>query len=456
MYDRRVLTDAQINQELLGSVLNTPVQWVVLTGLLGIVVAGAASAVGFMINQGLGVTGLNQPVYWGFMIANFVFWAGISLTGILISGILRLTQAEWRRPLTRVAETMTVFALMTSLLMPLIHAGRPWRNCYWIFPYDWARGVYPDVRSPLVWDPTAITTYLIASTLFVATTLIPDLALIRDRTTGWRKAVYGMLAMGWRGTSRQWKLQGIVGFLLSALILPVFVSVHSIVSWDFAMSLVPFWHLTVFAPLFVMGAVVSGVAAVMMLLTAFRQIYHLQNYVWEEHIDALARLLVVVAITWQFFFWLEFINDLWSTTAQDLAPWQLLMFAAPWSWLFLIFYVTAFVIPVTMFMIRKVRRNFLAVLWISIGVNVGMWLERLLVVEPGIMVKGSQTFEYVGYKPSPIEETVLAGTVALVPFLLLLFSKFFPILSISDIKEGQVLRDQVQVGNVEVPALVKE
>ena len=200
--------------------------------------------------------------------------------------------------MVRAAETMTVFALMTSLLQPLIHAGRPWRIFYWVFPYHWARGIWPDVRSPQVWDPTAIITYLTSSILFVYTALIPDLAIIRDRSTGWRRTFYGILALGWHGNPRQWKLQGLAGSLLSALILPVFVSVHSIVSWDFGVSLVPSWHVTVFAPYFVIGAVHSGVSAVVTLMIVMRKLYKLENYIWEEHIDAVARLLIVVATAW--------------------------------------------------------------------------------------------------------------------------------------------------------------
>ena len=169
---------------------------------------------------------------WGFFITNFVFWIGISHAGVMLSAILRLSKAEWRRPATRAAEVLTVFSLMTAMLMPLIHAGRPWRVFYWVFPYDWARGVYPNIRSALIWDPSAVFTYLISSILFVYVALLPDMAVIRDRSTGIRRKVYAALCLGWRGNSRQWKLQIIAGILLSALILPVFVSVHSIVSFD--------------------------------------------------------------------------------------------------------------------------------------------------------------------------------------------------------------------------------
>ena len=456
MYYRRTLTDAQINDELLGTVMTTPLRWVVIASFLAVILMGTFSAVGFMINQGLGVTGLRQPVFWGFFITNFVFWVGISHAGVMISAILRLSQAEWRRPMVRAAETMTVFSLMVSLSMPLIHAGRPWRIFYWVFPYDWARGIWPDVRSPLIWDPTAIITYLLSSSLFVYTALIPDLAIIRDRSTGWRRPVYGALALGWHGNPRQWKLQGLAGILLSALILPVFVSVHSIVSWDFGVSLVPSWHVTVFAPYFVIGAVHSGVCAVVTLMIVMRKLYKLENFIWEEHIDALARLLIVVATGWMFFFWLDLIYALWLREEQELTVWMLRMFEPPWSWMFFVFFMCSYVIPVPLWMFRRVRRSFTMMLWTSLLVNVGMFLERFIIIVPALMRKGPMTFDYATYRFSPIEFTVLGGSIALVAFLLLMFSKFFPLIPLWEEKEGQVLADSVRVGKLDVPGIVKE
>ncbi|HCH36033.1 MAG: molybdopterin oxidoreductase [Chloroflexi bacterium] len=456
MYYRRTLTDAQINKELLDVVFRTPTWWVILVSALGLMVAIGAGAFGFMMNKGLGVTGLHQPVFWGFFITNFIFWVGISHAGVMISAILRLSQAEWRRPMVRAAETMTVFALMTSLLQPLIHAGRPWRIFYWVFPYDWARGIWPDVRSPLVWDPTAIITYLTSSILFVYTALIPDLAIIRDRSTGWKRTVYGILALGWHGNPRQWKLQGIAGILLSALILPVFVSVHSIVSWDFGVSLVPSWHVTVFAPYFVIGAVHSGVSAVVTLMIVMRKLYKLENYIWEEHIDAVARLLIVVATAWLFFFWLDIVFAFWLKEEQELTVWNLRLFEAPWSWFFLVFITASYIIPVPLWLFRRVRRSFTWMLWTSLLVNVGMFLERLIIIVPALMRKGPWTFNYDTYAPSIVEITLVVASIALVCFLLLVFSKFFPLIPIWEIKEGQRLIEEVKVGNRVVPALVKE
>ena len=463
MYDRSTLTDTQINKELLGTVLSTPLWWVLLAGALALVVAGAASSFGFMLNQGLGVTGLNRPVFWGFFITNFVFWVGISHAGVMISAILRLSHAEWRRPITRAAETMTVFALMTAALMPLIHSGRPWRTIYWAFPYDFSRGIWPDVRSPLVWDPSAIFTYLTGSILFVYTALIPDLAVLRDRTapgstnpSHWRHLLYGTLALGWHGNPRQWRLQALAGILLSALILPVFVSVHSIVSWDFGVSLVPSWHVTVFAPYFVIGAVHSGVAAVVTLMVIMRKLFKLQNYIKEDHFDAIGRLLIVIATAWFFFFWIDLIYAMWTRESQELNVLALRFFEPPWSWLFATFVLSAYVIPVPFWMFRRMRRNISVMLWTTILVNVGMWLERFLIIVPGLARKMPFTFDYASYRPSPVEITIVAGTFAMVAFLMLLFGKVFPLIPLWEAKEGQILKDEIQVGDVSVPAMIKE
>ena len=252
---------------------------------------------------------------WRVFMTNFVFWIGISHAGIMISAILRLTQAEWRRPVTRAAEVLTVFSLTAALMAaPLVHPGRPWRAAYWIFPYDFARGVWPNIRSPFIWDPSAVMTYLTASTLFVFVALIPDMAVIRDRATGkWARQIYGYMCLGWRGTPRQWKLQAVAGILLSALVLPVFVSVHSIVSWDFAINIgVDGWHSTIFAPYFIIGAIHSGVSAVAMVMVLMVWLWKWDRFLRPDHLDAIRRLLIIVATTWFFIILLEFFFALYT------------------------------------------------------------------------------------------------------------------------------------------------
>ena len=455
MQERVTLTHQQINDDLLNNVLRARFIYWALVAFLSLIVLAGAVAVGFLVWKGIGLTGLNRPVMWGFFITDMVFWIGISHAGVMLSAILRLSKAEWRRPATRAAEILTVFSLMWAVLHPVIHAGRPWRVLYWNFPgYDVARGIWPDIRSPLFWDPTAITTYLIGSTLFVIVALVPDLAVIRDRTSGLRHHIYSLLAMGWRGTPRQWKLQIIAGFLLSALLLPVFVSVHSIVSWDFAMSLsVEGWHATIFAPYFVIGAVLSGVAAVVSMMIVMRWLFGWHAYIRPEHIDALGKLLIVIATTWLLFFFIEFVMALYTLESQEIALRELQLFQWPFSMLFIVFIFTAYLIPVPLWLFRKVRRNMGVMLITTLVVNIGMWLERFLIIVPGLARKQPLTFDWGTYHPSFVEITIIAAGFAFVFLLLLLFAKVFPLIPLFDIKEGQTLSDNIQVGRRSVPAL---
>jgi len=457
MQERVKLTDAEINRDLLRSTVESPRgYWIIIGALAFVVLCGVVSA-GFMFNRGLGLTGLNRPVMWGFFITNFVFWIGISHAGVMLSAILRLTQAEWRRPATRAAEILTLFSLMTAMLMPLIHAGRPWRVFYWVFPYDWARGIFPNIRTPLVWDPAAVFTYLTSTILFVYIALIPDIAVLRDRTTGVRHAIYSVLSLGWRGTSRQWRLQLIAGILLSAIILPIFVSVHSIVSWDFGMAIaVEAWHSTIFAPYFVIGAVHSGVSGVVTVMILLRYMFRWENYIRLEHLDALAKLLIVVATTWLFFFMLEFVFGLYAREAPELALRELQTSQMPWAGLAITFLITAYLFPVPMWMFRNVRRSVKWMLITTISVNIGMWLERFLIIVPSLARKQGFTFTWGTYAPSPIEIIIVTASFCMVLMLVLLFAKAFPLIPIADAKEAMILADHIQIGKKKVPAVMRE
>ena len=457
MQEGRNLTDSEINRSLLNTLFANPLWYWGVVAALAIIVLGAMAAAGFMINRGLGVTGLNRPVMWGFFITNFVFWIGISHAGVMLSAILRLSKAEWRRPATRAAEVLTVFSLMTAMLMPLIHAGRPWRVFYWVFPYDWARGVYPNIRSALIWDPSAVFTYLVSSILFVYVALLPDIAVVRDQSTGWRHKVYSALCLGWRGSPRQWKLQVIAGILLSALILPVFVSVHSIVSFDFSMTIaVKSWHSTIFPPYFVIGAVHSGVAAVVIVMAVMRWLFGWQDYIRAEHFDALGRLLIVVATAWFFFFVMEFLFGLYGLEADEISVKSFVTDQAPWSWWFLTFVGTTYFIPVSMWLFRSVRRNPMLMIIACVSVNIGMWLERFLIIVPGLAQKQTFNFAWYTYAPSLVEIVIIIGTFALVSMMMLLFAKVFPLIPIYDVKEGEILKTEIWIGRRRVPAVIRE
>ncbi len=461
MQEHVQLDEKQINRDLLSGIFTTPKWWIIAVGLLTIVFLVGAAAFGYMINKGIGVTGLNRPVFWGVFLVNFVFWIGISHAGIMISAILRLTQAEWRRPITRAAEVLTVFSLMSALLAaPLVHEGRPWRAFLptpWILPWDFARGLWPNIRSPFVWDPSAITTYLIASSLFVFVALWPDLAVIRDRSKGIRRTVYSFLCLGWRGSPRQWKLQAVAGILLSALVLPVFVSVHSIVSWDFAVQIGPEgWHSTIFAPYFIIGAIHSGVAAVATVMVLMVWLWGWENYITPDHLDAIGRLLIVVAITWFFFFFLEWVFALYTLESVEITLRELQIFQWPYMGLFITFLLTAFFIPVPLWLFKRVRRSLKWMFITTILVNIGMWLERFLIIIPGLIRRSPMVFDWGSYHPSIIEILMVIATFAWVMLGMLLFSKVFPLIPLFDMKEAMVGRDEVKIGRRTVPASIRE
>ena len=461
MQEHVQLDQKEINKDLLDSIFHTPMWWYVAVTFFGVVFLIGASAFGYLLNQGLGVTGLNRPVFWGVYVVNFVFWIGISHAGIMISAILRLTQAEWRRPITRAAEVLTVFALTAALMAaPLVHTGRPWRAFLptpWILPYDFARGIWPNIRSPFVWDPMAISTYLVASSLFIFIALLPDLAIIRDRSTGLRRVIYSFLCLGWRRTPRQWKLQIVAGILLSALVLPVFVSVHSIVSWDFAVQIgTEGWHSTIFAPYFIIGAIHSGVAAVATLMAVMVWVWKLHKYITPDHFDAIGRLLIVVGLTWFFFFFLEWVFALYTLEDPEIAMRKLQVFQWPWSGMFAVFLITSFIIPVTAWLFRAVRRSLLWMFITTILVNVGMWLERFLIIVPGLMRRTHLVFDWGSYQPSIIELLMVIATFAWLCLGMLVFSKIFPLVPLFDMKEAMINREKIKIGRKEIPASIRE
>ena len=456
MQEYTYATDKEINHSLLKDVLGMPRWWLGAFGFLALVWLTGVGAYGWELNQGPGVLGVNRPVYWGFLITNFVFWIGISHAGIMVSAILRLTQAEWRRPVTRAAEVLTLFSLLAALSNIMFHVGRPWR-LYWVAPYDFDRGIWPNIRSPFVWDPSAVGTYLIGSSLFVFIALIPDLAAVRDRSSGWTRKFYAALSLGFRGTPRQWKLQAVAGILLSALVLPVFVSVHSIVSWDFAVAIgVEGWHSTIFAPYFIIGAIHSGVSAVAMVMALMVWLWKWDKYITNDHFDAIGRLLIIVATTWFFFFALEWIFALYTLESSDIALREWQIFQMPMGMLFLLFLITAYFIPVPAWLFKAVRRSPTWMFWTTILVNVGMWLERFLIIIPGLQRRQPFEFSWGSYAPSIVEILLVASTFAFVGMGILLFAKIFPLVPVFDVKEGTRLADTIRVGRRVVPASIRE
>ena len=374
----------KINDDLLRPVLHTsPWFYVILLVLGGIIVAGLGSWM-YQMSHGLVVAGIKWPVYWAFYITNFVFWIGISHAGTLISAILRLVNATWRRPVTRCAEVITVFALMIGALFPIIHLGRPWLAFY-LMPYPSERGIWPNFRSPLVWDFFAISTYLTGSTLFLFLPTIPDFALMRDRTTGLRQRIYGMLSLGWQGTTKQWHRLESAMQIMAIAIVPVAVSVHTIVSFDFSMSPVPMWHSTVFGPYFVAGAIFSGIAALIVAMAVLRKVLHLEEYLHPVHFHNLGKLLLTMSLLWGYFTFVERLTVWYGNAPAEMAVfWETQTGSyAPLFWTMVF---CNFVIPLPLLGIRRLRTITGTVIASSLIV-VGMWLERFLIIVPSLAMK---------------------------------------------------------------------
>lgn len=407
-------------------ILKTTKKFYMTVAVLLVIIVWAVFAYLWQIKYGLGVTGLNRPIYWGIYITNFVFFIGVSHAGTLISAILRLSQAEWRRSITRMAEVITVLVLFFGVGNILIDLGRPDRLFNVI--------KHSRFQSPLLWDVTSITTYLTASTIYLYLPMIPDIALLRDRVTGWRKWIYSILALNWRGTEKQKHTLEWAISVMAVVVIPIAVSVHTVVSWVFAMTVQPMWHSTIFGPYFVAGAIFSGIAAIITAMVIIRKVYRLEEYLRPVHFNNLGILLLVMTMLWFYFTFAEYL-----TTYYGNEPFHMTVFYskvtgkyAPHFWAMVVF---CFVIPFTILCNRKTRTitgTFIA----SISVNIGMWLERFTIVVPSLM-NPRLPYERGIYNPTWVEWSIMAGCFATFILLYMLFTKMFPIVSIWEVREGR-------------------
>jgi molybdopterin-containing oxidoreductase family membrane subunit len=425
-------TPEQINDDLLRPLSGASGRYFLALAFLAGIVVAALAAFGLQVYGGLGVSGLRSPVFWGFYITNFVFWIGLSHAGTLISAILRLANATWRRPVTRCAEVITVFALSIGAAFPVIHLGRPWL-AFWLIPYPSERGIWPNIRSPLLWDFFAITTYLISSVTFLLLPMIPDLALVRDRALGWKKKIYGALAIGWTGTPRQWYRLETAMHIMAIAVIPVAVSVHSIVSWDFAMAPVPMWHSTIFAPYFVAGAIFSGIAALILAMALLRKFLHLEEYLLPIHFENLGKLLLVMSLLWFYFVFSERLTGWYGNESSEMAVFWLTQ-RGSFSPLFWTMVFCNFLIPFPLLAVKKLR-TITGTAIASATVVVGMWLERFLIIVPSLSHK-YLAYSWGTYRPTWVEITITAGTFAAMALLYMLFSKVVPIISVWELKAG--------------------
>ncbi len=380
----------------------------------------------FQFRYGLGVTGLNRPVFWGFYITNFVFFIGISHAGTLISAILRLCHAEWRRPITRMAETITVLVLFFGAGSVILDLGRPDRALYVIW--------YGRIQSPLIWDVISISTYLTASTIYLYVPLIPDIAFLRDRVSGWRKRIYRVLSLGWTGTERQHRRLEIAIAVLAVLVIPIAVSVHTVVSWVFAMTIQPMWHSTIFGPYFVVGAIYSGIGALLIIMAIVRKVYHLQDYIKSIHFNYLGILLLVMTLLWVYFTFAEYLTTYYGNEPTEMAVlWAKI--GGEYRIYFWAMVLFDFVIPFGILCNRRTR-TITGTVVASISVCIGMWLERFTIVVP-TLVNPRLPWHRGLYFPTWIEWSLTAAFFATFALLYMIFTKFFPIVSIWEIREGR-------------------
>ncbi len=424
-------TYADITRDIAATLGNpTKVYYGLLAFVVTILLIGFGALL-YQIRIGLGVAGYTPPVMWGVYITTFVFWVGIAHSGTLISAILFLFRSAWRTAVYRTAEAMTVFAVMTAGLFPLIHVGRLW-YAYWLIPYPNQRMLWVNFKSPLIWDLFAIGTYLIVSSCFLILGLIPDVAAVRDKATGWRKKLYTITALNWRGTDQQWRHYTRAYLYLAALATPLVLSVHSVVSWDFAMSIVPGWHTTIFAPYFVAGAIYSGVALVITLLVPLRKVFRVDKYITTDHFENLAKLLLLTGMIVAYAYVAEYFLAWYSGSEFERASFWNRAFGDYWwaTWTMII--CNGF-LPLLLWF-KKVRRSIPALFVLSLFVNLGMWFERFVIIVVSL------SFEYEPYAmghytPSWVEWAILAGSFAWFFMWFLLFAKNFPTVSITEVKE---------------------
>ncbi len=420
-----------INRDILRTLEKPSIGYLVLLAgiLAGVGVLGFCFAT--QVRYGMGVAGLNHPVGWGVYITDFVFWIGIGHAGTLISAILFLFRARWRNAIFRAAESMTIFAVMTALLFPVIHIGRAWLF-WWLVPYPNQRELWVNFRSPLLWDVFAVSTYFSVSAIFFCIGLIPDIAAIRDRATGLRKKIYEMLSVGWDSSSYQWR-HYMAGYgFFAALATPLVLSVHSVVSWDFAVSIVPGWHSTIFAPYFVAGAVFSGMAMVITILIPFRSIFKLERYLTPWHFDMMARLVLLTSTIVGYSYLTEYYIAWYSDDVfEKFIFWERAFgeYAVPF-WLMIFCNVIA---PLPLWS-RKVGTNFTALFIITIFVNIGMWFERFNIIVSSL-TQEYDPFAWGWYVPTWVEMGITFGSFCWFFMWFFLFIKFFPSLAITEIKE---------------------
>jgi molybdopterin-containing oxidoreductase family membrane subunit len=388
-------------------------------------------AVTYLFAAGVGIWGINIPIGWGFAIINFVWWIGIGHAGTLISAILLLLRQKWRTSINRFAEAMTLFAVSCAGMFPILHMGRPWL-AYWLFPYPNTMGTWPQFRSPLVWDVFAVSTYATVSLLFWFVGLIPDLATLRDRAKSrLKQVVYGILAMGWRGSAVHWHRYEVASLLLAGLATPLVVSVHTVVSFDFSAAIVPGWHTTIFPPYFVAGAIYSGFAMVMTLAIPIRKFYHLEDFITMRHLENMAKVMLATGLIVAYGYMMETFTAFYSADTFERYAFMNRFIGPYWPayWSLILCNI---LIPQSLWS-RKVRSSVPALFVIALIVNVGMWLERFVIVVISLH-RDFLPSSWGMYYPTRWDWMTLFGSMGLFLTLLYLFIRYLPMISIFEMR----------------------
>jgi len=421
----------RIEQDVLSAMNRPSPRYLGCILLAGLLFLGGMGLWGRQIALGMGVAGISHPVGWGVYIADFVFWVGIAHSGTLISAVLYIFRARFRTSFNRAAEAMTIFALMVAGLFPLIHLGRVW-FAYYLFPYPNQRQLWVNFRSPLVWDVFAVSTYMLVSLVFFYVGMMPDLAITARHRPGVIGRIYRILSLGWTGSLQQWRHYAKLTFFLAAFATPLVASVHSIVSWDFAVSIIPGWHTTIFAPYFVAGAILSGTAMVLTLVIPMRRWLNLERYIPVDHIEAIAKILLLTSLIVSFAYIVEQGLAFYSGNLFEMEQFR---FRALGDYRLLFWTMVSCnsLLPLGLF-VRRLRRNLTFLFVLSLLVNVGMWLERFVIVVTSL-ARDFDPYAWGDYTPSLTEIGVTAGSFGLFFLLFLLFIKLLPVLSITEIKE---------------------
>ena len=389
------------------------------------------AALSYLVGKGIGIWGVNQPVGWGFEIVNFVWWIGIGHAGTLISAILLLLRQPWRNSINRFAEAMTIFAVSCAAIYPAFHTGRPWLD-YWLIPYPNTMGMWPNFRSPLIWDVFAVTTYATVSILFWYVGMIPDLATLRDRAKLLRaKVIYGMLAMGWRGSARHWQRYETASLLLAGLATPLVVSVHTVVSFDFAAGIVPGWHATIFPPYFVAGAVYAGFAMVITLAIPLRKVYGLQDFITLKHLDNMAKIMLATGLIVGYGYLIEAFMAFYSGNPYE----RFMMFnrlEGPYKHMYWVLLFCNLIAPQALWL-RRVRRSVPMLFGMAMIVNVGMWLERYIIVVVSLH-RDFLPSSWGMYHGTIFDWATFIGSIGLFLALMFLFIRLLPMISIFEMR----------------------